>query len=112
MRKAHQLASARPCANMLDNQPHESGDLQAGTTGDAATERKIGPAPILSGQEAGPIEADAYDTTPLENCEVSPVLSVSVAVMRGYVPSCEVFVVVKVKFCVPVLVGVTVSEPR
>ncbi len=49
--------------------------------------------------------------TPLEKAEVSPKLSVSVAVMSGSVPV-TVVVVVKVKFCVPVLVGVTDSEPR
>ena len=79
---------------------------------DAAADRTIGPAPFLSGQEAGPVEADPYDTvTPLENFEVSPLASVSVAVMSGFVPV-TVVVTVKVKFCTPVLVGVTVSEPR
>jgi hypothetical protein len=86
--------------------------LEAWLIRDSAADRTIGPAPILSGQEAGPIEGNPYDTgTPLENCEVSPVLSVRVAVMSGYVPV-TVVVVVKVKLCVPVLVGVTVSEPR
>ncbi len=47
----------------------------------------------------------------LEKAEVFPKLSVNVAVMSGFVVVTE-FVVLKVKFCVPVLVGVTVSEPR
>ena len=49
--------------------------------------------------------------TPLEKGEVFPELSVNVAVTSGSVPV-TVVVAVKAKFCVPVLVGVTVSEPR
>jgi hypothetical protein len=66
---------------------------------------------------AGPIAVNGggdYHVTvlPAEKREVSPKLSVRVAVMRGFVASDEVFVVVKVKFCVPVVVGVTVIESR
>ena len=105
----HRLAQATPPMAIAET---ISALVEAWLTRDAATDRTIGPAPILSGHEAGPREANPYDTvTPLENCEVSPVLSVRVAVMSGYVPV-TVVVVVKVKFCVPVLVGVTVSEPR
>ena len=49
--------------------------------------------------------------TPLEKGEVFPELSVNVAVTSGSVPV-TVVVAVKVKFCVPVVVGVTVNEPR
>ena len=55
-------------------------------------------------------ETNQLAVTPEEKAEVSPVASVSVAVMRGFVPV-TVVVVVKSKFCDPVVAGVTVSDP-
>ena len=59
----------------------------------------------------GPLVSEPPVVTPLEKGEVFPEPSVNVAVRSGSV-RVPVVVAVKVKFCVPVLVGVTVSEPR
>lgn len=63
-----------------------------------------------SGGEGGE-DGGLLTVTPLEKEEVSPEASVSVAVMSGYVPV-TVVVVVKANGMLPVLFGVTVSEPR
>jgi hypothetical protein len=60
---------------------------------------------------ADSLAASYVTVSPLENSEVSPAASVRVAVMSGFAPV-TVVVTVKVKFCVPVLVGVIVNEPR